>query len=216
MVAWTKGATSVVSKQQVVVTQQAVTPTSDELAIMLERQVDRLIEIGAPYEAKIDQDKYRDELITATKAFVWRPELAEIGLSEIAIVDYRLSGKFLAEAGGVYYYIDPDCRNYEGVITPDGVLVIQTQWGEKYRNKKPRWCRDNFHDLEQGGIVLEGLVAYLYGGEDLLKKCYMDLPGSISEGGFVPCLSWNDGRARLNVSFGSGASPCCGSVSRGK
>lgn len=187
------------------------------LLTILENQVDRMLDIGAFGEAKVSRGKYKDELMTVVKAFVWRPELAAIGLTELALIDYRLSGKFLAEAGNVYCYIEPDkCKNFRGVVTPDGVQVIQAQWGEKYRNKKPVWCRSNFHSLEQGSVVKEGLTAYLYGGKKLLKKCYMDLPGSVSGGGIVPCLDWFDDGPKLRDDYDDDAGPGYGSVSRGK
>ncbi len=197
-------------------TVQALVSAPAGLLTMLESQVDRLMNIGAFGEAKVSKDKYRGELMAAAKAFVWRPELVAIGLTEVALIDYRLRGQFLAEAGSVNCYIEPDrCKNFKGVVTPDGVLVIQAQWGEKYRNKKPLWCRSNFHTLEQGGVVKEGLTAYLYGGEELLKRCYMDLPGSVSGHGRVPYLIWL-GRPRLSDGYVGIALPVYGSVSRGK
>jgi hypothetical protein len=197
-------------------TTPAVITAPAGLLAILESQADRLMGIGAFGEAKVSKGKYRDELMATAKAFVWRPELAAIGLTEVALIDYRLRGQFLAEAGSVYCYIEPDrCKNFKGIVTPDGVLVIQAQWGLKYRNKKPVWCRSNFHILEQGGVVKEGLTAYLYGGEKLLKECYMDLPGSVSGVGRVPCLRWCGGRPLLLGVFGDGASPRFGSVSRG-
>lgn len=102
-------------------------------------QANRLMVLGAAHEVKVEKGKYCDELINSIKRFVWRPELADIGLSEVALVDYRLSGKFLAEAGNVNCTIDPDkCRNYPGIVSADGVMVIQAQWGDKYRHKKTR------------------------------------------------------------------------------
>lgn len=187
------------------------------LMSLLESQADRLIDIGAFSEVKVSRGKYHDELMAAARAFVWKSELAAIGLTVVVLIDYRLSSQFLAEAGSVYCYIAPDnCKNFEGVATPNGVLGIQMQRGEKYRNKKPVWCRSNFHILEQGGVVKEGLTAFLYGGVELLKKCYMDLPGSVSEYGYVPYLYWLVGMPQLGDGFGDGADPRYGSVSRGK
>lgn len=195
--------------------QAAISAPAGLLAV-LESQVDRLMNICAFNEVKVERGKYLDELGAVAKAFVWRPELAAIGLTEPALIDYRLPGQFLAEAGGVHCYIAPDrCNNFESVETPNGPLVIQAQWGKKYRNQSPRWCREQFHIFEQGGVVKEGLTAYLYGGEELLKKCFMDFPGSVSKHGAVPCLDWID-RLILIDSFGDNARPRYGSVSRGK
>lgn len=187
------------------------------LQSILESQVERLMSIGAFGEAHVEKGKYRDELIVAANAFVWRPELAAIGLTEVALVDYRLSGQFLAKEGGVYCYIEPNkCKNFKGIVTPEGILVIQAQWGEKYRNKTPRWCRGNFHLLEQGGVVKEGLTACLYGGKCILDQYYMDFPGSVSGLGDVPYLHWIDGRPKLFGYFDNDAYSDYGSVSRGK
>lgn len=188
----------------------------EDLAVTLERQVACLLDIGAAAQAKVAKGKYCDQLMAAVAAFSWREDWATIGLNRVALVDFRLSGQFLAEAGGVTCGITPDaCTLYQGVTIPDGTLVIQGQWGVKYRNKKPRWCRDNFNPLEQGLTVKERLTVHLYEGE-CLREAYTDCPGSVSPGGSVPYLNlWFD-RPRLYVFLDGDANPNFGSGSRGK
>lgn len=187
------------------------------LAAILERQASRLIEVGAAAAVKVAEGKYRDQLMAAVNAFLWREDLAAIGLNRLAAVDFRLPGQFLAEAGGITCGIAPDaCTLYQGVAVPDRVLVIQGQWGIKYRNKKPRWCRNNFNPLEQGLTVKERLTVHLFEGEALLRECYTDLPGSVSPRGSVPCLSLWGGGPRLGDSSDDVANPGYGSGSRGK
>ena len=184
---------------------------------ILASQTTRLIEIGAHKQIGLVEAKYREEAEAAIVASSWSPELAAIGLNEIALVDFRLSGRFLAEAGGVTCYdIDPDeCVNYQGVVTPtDQILVIQGQWGSKHRNKAPCWCREHLHELEQGCVVKEGLTVLLYKGERLLQDCYIDLPGS--ENGHVPCLFLNGDGPHLRGANHNDAGLMFGSASRGR
>ncbi|MBI3260961.1 hypothetical protein HYZ64_01140 [Candidatus Berkelbacteria bacterium] len=187
------------------------------LAELLERQVARLVDIGAAKEAKIAEGKYRDELMTGVAAFAWRKDWAAIALNRVAIVDFRLPGAFLADAGGVACYIAPDeCTLFQGVVQPDGVAVIQGQWGVKYRKKSPRWCIKNFNPLEQGLTVKERLTVHLYEGEAALREVYTDLPGSVSPGGSVPYLRLWRGEPKLLDGFDGFADPRYGSGSRGK
>ncbi len=184
---------------------------------VFESQIARLIEVGAHKQVGRTEAEYREQAEAAVASSSWRSELVAIGLDKPALVDFSLSGEFLAKAGGVECHIDPDkCTNYQGVATPtDQILVIQGQWGSKYRNKAPRWCREHFHQLEQGCVVKEGLTVFLYEGTPLLQDCYMDFPGSVSESSFVPYLYLNDDRPCLRGRWYDDAYPRFGSASRG-
>lgn len=187
------------------------------LPAILDIQVARLIEIEAFKEVRVNKGKYRDELIEAIQAFQWREDLAAIGLDQVALVDYRLSGQFLAEAGRVVCNCDPNSRRlYDGIVMPEGVKVIQAQWGEEYQLYSPRWCRGNFHPLEQGCIIVEGLTTFLYEGKSLIQKCYMDLPGTDFTGGHVPCLTLMNNITYLLPHSSDLDDPCFGSASHGK
>lgn len=184
----------------------------------LNRQIERLITVDAHKQVGMSADEYRVGLGQVVGVFTWSPGLAEIGLADVALVDSRQRSSFIAEAGGAYCYYDADaCPNYGGVVTPnDRALVIQGQWGPKYRNKKPLWCRQNFHSLEQGLTVKEGLFVYLYEGKPMLDRCFLDFPGSVSPHGRVSYLRWHGGRAELYSHTGGPASPRYGSGSRGR
>ena len=160
------------------------------LDLLFEQQIARFMAVKAWKEAKVGEGKYKDELWAAVRSFQYREDLAAIGLIELMIEDGRLPDRFLAEVTETYCYTDlARARNFEGIATPSGVLVIQAQWGGKYRNRKPLWCRENFHLLEQGGTIKEGLTGYLLFGKAWLATCYKDLPGSVSGRGNVPSLS---------------------------
>lgn len=184
---------------------------------VLEAQARRLIAIGTPKQVGVNEAKYLDDAMTVASQFVWQPKLAEIELSNVALVDYRSHGQFLAEAGGVHCGIDPDkCTLYDGIALPDGITVAQFQWGSKYKGKSPRWYCKNSHPSEQGGTVKEGLTGLLYGGRELLRRCYMDLPGSVSPRGFVPCLCLCDEKPSLLDDAAVHPFSLYGSVSRGR
>ncbi len=185
---------------------------------VFESQIARLIEVEAYKQVGLEVAEYREEAEAAIVASSWCSELAIIGLDKVALVDYRLSGEFLAKASGVTCHIDPDkCTNYQGVVTPtDQILVIQGQWGSKYRNKVPCWCRENFHQLEQGLTVVEGLTVFLYEGISLLKDCFMDLLGSVLKSGYVPNLYLCSGEPGLCDRWDYYDHPPSGSASRGR
>lgn len=210
-------ATRKLSAGKLVVSTAASVEAPANLAELLERQVARLLGIGAAAEAKVAKGKYRDEIMAAVAAFSWRGDRAAIDLNRLALVDFRLRDHFLAEASGVNEYIAADeCTLYEGVAEPDGLLVVQGQWGVKYRKKSPRWCRINFHPLEQGLTVKERLTVHLFEGDVILRECYADCPGSVSPDGGVPCLRlWFD-RPEMSDSSDCRANPSYGSGSRGK
>jgi len=184
---------------------------------VLEAQVRSLIAIGSPNEAGVTEAKYLDDAMNIARQYVWRLELAEIGFVDAVLVDYRLPGQFLAEAGGVYCVYPPDdCTLFNAIALPDGIVVAQFQWGTRNKGMSPAWSMEHFSPLEQGGTVKEGLTGFLYGGNDLLRLCYMDLPGSVSPGGFVPYLDLSDGGPYLDDGRADYAYPFCGSVSRGR
>jgi hypothetical protein len=187
------------------------------LGLLFEEQIAGFMAVKAWNEAKVSKNKYEEELRAAVQNFQYRKDLAAIGLTGPMIVDGRLRDQFLAEVTETYTYFDLEqATNYQGITTPSGIQVIQAQWGGKYRNKKTRWCRENFHPLEQGATIKEGLTGYLLFGRAWLAVCYKDLPGSVAEGGRVPCLDWSGGRAGLYGSFTDDARPGFGSASRGK
>lgn len=188
------------------------------IAIILEEQAAKLIETGAHKELKIARGRYEDQLQKAINVFQWNRSHDIIGLTKFSLVDYRLRDQFLAEVINAYLWIDLDkCTFYPGIIIPDGPVAIQAQWGEKYIGNSPCWCRNNFHKKEQGLIIKEGLTAVLYNGIELLGKCSMDLLGSVSKNGKVPCLDLDDGRTVLDSGISDGISrPDYGSGSRGK
>lgn len=191
-----------------------------DLKKRLERQTKRLVDTEAFKEIRpqITADMYHYQCEQAIQAFVWSRPLARICLVDIAIIDFRLRSDFIAEASGVYTGINPDvCRNFSRVYTPDDcILVIQYQAGRKYQDEEPHWCRRNFHPLEQGMTVKEGLFVYLYEGKSMHERCCLDLSGSVSYTGGVLILGWRGGSYSLLWRAEDNASPCMGSATRGK
>lgn len=190
-------------------------PANSELLFV--QQIARFMAVKAWREAGVGKGKYKDELWAAVRSFHYREDLAAIGLTELMLEDGRLRDQFLAEVAETYCYTGFErATNYQGITSPSGIVVIQAQWGGKYRNKRPFWCRQNFHPLEQGATIKEGLTGYLHFGKAWLSVCYKDLPGSVSEDGRVPDLYWRGEQAGLGADPGGHAGPGCGSVSRGK
>lgn len=169
------------------------------LAEVLEAQIRRLIECGVPGEVGVDEAKFKDDAMKLAGEFVYSTELAGIGLDRVCIVHYGVRERFLAEAGSITLWNDPDKFTlFDGVTTPDGLWVVQGQFGPKYKNRKPCDIRAEHDQLEQLGVPKEGLTAFLYWSKELLRESYMDFPGAVSGYGYVPSLSLFGGGPELD------------------
>lgn len=184
---------------------------------VLESQARKLITIGIPKEVKIAEDKFLDEAMAKIGEFAYSIELANIGLNRVCLVHYGVRDRLLCEAGNIAIYPNPDNFTlYKGVVVPDGIYVGQFQFGLKNKNRKPIDICNGHDELEELGIPKEGLTAYHYWGNDLLRESYMDFPGSRTEYGDVPLLVLDGGKLELSSSHEGYADPHFGSVSRGK
>lgn len=192
-------------------------PQPVNLVEMLEAQTKRLIEVGVPGEVGVKKAKFLDDAMEKAAEFTYSVELAAIGLDRVVMVHYELRDCHLVEVGGINPWADPDeFTLYEGVVIPEGLHIFQGQLGPKYRRRKPRDIRYSHNPLEELGVANEGLTAFLYWGKPLLEECNMDFPGSVSEHGYVPSLSWDGDGPNLAVYYDADGDPDYGSVSRGK
>ena len=114
---------------------------------------------------------------------------------------------------GASYLSDNRVTNLDKI--PQGhYLAIDVEDGRKMRNTKPSVCLTQFkRDKRHGGTVNEGISVVTYEPE-ILRHHYIDLPGSLFDGGGVPCL-FVDGGPRLNASWRDLASPSFGSLACG-
>lgn len=191
-------------------------PTNLQMWFQIQAETYRSIRAGK--EAGMDEDKFKDVVMTAARDFQYRQDLAAIGLTECFLVPYGLRPEFWVEVGGIDNSLSfPAYRNYDGVVTPEKgtVLAIQGQFGQRYRNKKPIWCRQHLHAFEQGMTIEERLAGHAVFGAYPLARIFSDIIGSVSGVGSVPCLRWVVG-PRLFGYWDDDALPYCGSASRGK
>lgn len=181
-----------------------------------EEQVRRFIEVGVSKEPGIEEDEYFNAGMALVHQYQYRLDLAEVGLTQLWLVDYRIPDKFFVEVGKVESYTSVEgCTVCEGIVLPKGLTVVQGQCGLKYKSRSPEQSVALMSDLEDQGIPKEGLIAYLCWGDDLLRECYMDFPGSRSENGNIPNLNLYNDRPKLNANNESNANPKWGSLSRG-
>lgn len=184
---------------------------------VLEAQVERLIEIGVPKKVGVAEGKFRDDAMTMAAGFVFSMELAAIGLDRVWFVHYdvSVSDRFLTEVGEVTLWVDPDKFTlFEGVTVPEGLRIVQGQFGSKYKKRSPSNIRQNRYPLERLGIPREGLTAFLYWGMDLLlRESDMVFPGAVSGAGYVPYLGSHGWKPTLSDYYDDLARPSFGSVS---
>jgi len=181
---------------------------------VLEAQIRRLIEVGAPKEVDVNEEKFLDDAMELVGGFAFSLELAAIQLDRVWLMHYGVRNQFLMEAGGVAEWTNPDKFTlYKGVTVPEGMRIVQGQLGPKYKNHKPLDIRTSHDMLERLGVLREGLTAFLYWGKDLLRESYMDFPGAVSEYGDVPSLCLRVGTPVLYYGSDDRAYPHFGSVS---
>ena len=150
-------------------------------------------------------------------SYEYRLDLASTKLDRLWVVDYRLSERFLSEAGNVRPYINLEkCTVVSGIVLPEGLAVVQGQCGLKYKGLSPQDACSQMSELEERGVVGEGLTAFLYWEEELLREAFIDFPGSRSGRGSVPSLYLNYDGPVLSDGSGAAANPGWGSLSRGK
>lgn len=184
---------------------------------IVRRQLVQLVEIGAPGFLGVSGTAYKREMKDVLYDAVYRTDLENIDLRDLLLVDPRLTASFLAQAAGVVVYIDnvDACTPYKDTPVLTEPAVIQAQFGQKYRNTRPRTTRDSLVVLEQGISVVERLHGHLYNPK-ALDVVNTDIIGSVLPDGYIPCLCRRDGGAGLYSAFVGGASSGFGAGSRGR
>jgi hypothetical protein len=184
---------------------------------VVRRQLVRLVEIDAPGFVGVTKTAYKREMTEVIYEAVYRPDLAVIDLRDLILVDPRLTASFLAQAADVVVYIDnvDACTPYGDTPVLTEPAVIQAQFGQKYRNTRPRTTRDSLDVLEQGISVVERLHGHLYDPK-ALDVVNTDIIGSVAPGGIIPYLCRRGGEAGLYSSFVDGADSDYGAGSRGR
>lgn len=150
------------------------------LSEVLEAQVRRLIEIGAQKEVGVEEGKFLDDATRVVSEFVYSAKLAKrTQLDRVWLMHYGVRDQHLAEAGGVHLIIKPEKYTlFDGAVLPNGLRVVQEQLGPKYNHCSPRDIRLSHDALEQLGLPVEGLTAFLYWGKKLLQESKMQFPGA--------------------------------------
>ncbi len=192
--------------------------TPEDLMQTLHDQVNVLVEIGAHYELGMGENAYYRQCLELARNFKWSRELAKIGLWDVAVIDPRLTEEFLVDKAGVVCEADVgDFSNYLSVTTPDSPYVVQYQPGPKYRSHVSRRVRDNFPDSERGMTVSEALHWVLYQDElqARLRKCFLELLGSVDSNDQIPALFLLDKKLVLNSFSGDSKSSSFGAATVG-
>ena len=120
--------------------------------------------------------------------FEYSGPLSAIGLDQVILVHYAVSDEYLAKVCGVEALTNLSGTTlYEENGLPSALGIVQCNLGCKYKNRMISDVRKNYAH-EHLGVIKEGLFAYLYWGNSLLRECFMDFPGSLSADGHTPYL----------------------------
>lgn len=165
----------------------------------LQRQIDRLIELGAHKVVQMTESDYRDQCNQVALDHLQNQQrigsLLEIDLCSFMFFDPRLPVDFLLEASDLERKVDFDrFQDFPDLLPPpDDVIVMQFQGGEKYKDQSPVHAVGELDPIEQSSTLREGLAFVALEGISSLEFCSMYLPGSVSRDGCIPWIAiWQD------------------------
>lgn len=163
-------------------------PRPINLTQVLNSQVDALIACSLHKQAGMTEKDFCKEARELIVHFEYSELHAANGLDQVILVHYGVSDDYLAKVSGVEALTDLNGTTlYRAKNLPSGFAILQCNLGPKYKNKRIADVRQNHKD-EILGVIKEGLFAYLYWGNPILKNCFMDFPGSLSVDGHTPYL----------------------------
>ena len=163
-------------------------PSPINLDLIFDYQIGALSAWGLPEQLGISQEVFREKAERQIRQFMYSESLAAEGLDQVILVHYGVSDDYLAKVAEVETLFDlNDTRHCGNMALPPGFAVVQCNLGPKYKNRRIVDVRQNYIN-EMLGVITEGLFAYLYWGNSLLRNCFMDFPGSLSGDGHTPSL----------------------------
>lgn len=163
-------------------------PKPINLTRVLNSQVDVLVACGVHKQIGMTSEAFCKEARELIVEFIYSETLAANGLDQVILVHYGVSDDYLAKVCGVETLFDLNKTTlYQDISLPPAFAVVQCNLGLKYKNRRIVDIRRDYKN-EILSIVKEGLFAYLYWGNSILKKCFMDFPGSVSSDGHTPYL----------------------------
>ena len=203
---------------EIMVTEQLIVPRADE------REWVRLQEELAHNFAKplkMSRWQYLDTLPNFTlQPIEYQGRFDILGLVQPPQPEKGLSFKKILDIVGLSY--NPavlkmqDWQGDKGRFrTPAIAYAIWLEDGSRNLNVKPAVVRENLLEDERGGTGLDGVFLYV-ADRGLLRRHYLDLPGSQVGAVRVPCLAlWSD-EPGLSYALVDGAAPDFGSVVAGR
>lgn len=180
------------------------------------RQANRLIELGFHNELHLTEQAY----LASLPKFEFQPKSFEGRLDTPLLVETRIPIERQAELAGIDYLLEgsergdwpEDPQNYQ---TPKLPYTTWTDEGARFMNRKVADVRRELAPDERGGTEFDGVALYI-AKPDVLKKRFLDLPGTAVGSGFAACLRVWGGRPGLDYDLVGSALPGFGSLVCGR
>ena len=172
-----------------------------------ERLVTQMIQLGIPKALGVTEERYRLSLPQP----VWDPEAAAMGFDLLILVEPRVDFWIQLQHANIANYLTPELLPDPGRAISEGPYWLQADAGKRYLGGTVREAEAAFSSGERGLTALEGVSLVLQQPEILSTRC-LDLSGSRTSSGEVPCLGVWYNRVGLFARKDDIASPIYGAA----
>ena len=169
--------------------------------------VTQMIQLGIPKVLGVTEEGYRFSLPEP----IWDPEAAAMGFDLLILVEPRVDFWIQLQHANIANYLSAALLPDPGLTISAGPYWLQADAGKRHLGRTVSEAEAAFSSGERGLTALEGVSLVLQHPEILPKRC-LDLPGSRTVSGEVPCLGMWYNRVGLFARRDDIASPIYGAA----
>ncbi len=149
---------------------------------------DRLIQLAIPKALGVTEEAYRSSLPPSE----WDQDARALGFDLLILVEPRVDFWFQFQHANIANYLSAERLPDPGTSLSRSPYWLQVDPGKRHLGRTVREAESAFFPWERGLTALEGVSLVAQHPEILQARC-LDLPGSRTSTGEVPCLGvWYD------------------------
>ena len=149
----------------------------------IEALASQMIQLAVPKELGMTEAIYRSSLPSPA----WDPEASALGFDHLVLVEPRVDFWVQLQHANIVNYLSTALLPDPGGAISAGPYWLQVDSGQRHLGRTPRQAESSFLWGERGLTALEGISLVLQYPHILAMRC-LDLPGSRTPSGQVPCL----------------------------
>lgn len=180
---------------------------SPEAIHATEELATQMIQLALPKALGVTEETYRSSLPRP----VWDPDAAALGFDLLILVEPRVDFWLQLEHANIANYLSPALLPDPGGSINIGPYWLQVEAGKRHLGRTAKEAEAAFVSGERGLTALEGVSLVLQHPEIFSLRC-LDLSGSRTSSGEVPCLGVWYNRVGLFARRDDIASPIYGTA----